>query len=553
MMRDLTPGARATLLLLAACALFAAIATTGTTDDPYAPNEWVFSHIHLAHVALERGEIPLNWHLLTGNGNTDAAFQHATGLERMTLYASTLRHFWNGMPLHPSLVATLSLLTGLPPETVVRIPVGGLLTVALVSASATLLLSRVQGVDPRLATAAPFLAAIASAPLALDMRVLMPSITLTAVLLFLHLMLRRTLLTDRAALPLALAPLLLLPFWYYTMAYFFILLFTGFLAAGLLDRWVRPAHERGPAPIPTAIAVGVPCFLAVALLANGVLTSQLHLARLFTPPSRVTPGIPADYTSFLNRETWRSLLLYTEGALLFAPLAGLSLVGALRTLRRRPMGPARTLFTAWTLGGALFSALMLLTVGVSFLNRTAIYLAPVAILAATYLLARHWHRATTRRALAAGLALTLTATPLLVATAAPHYGVADREAFEWMGAHVPREAAVYASLEAASVLFRAHGYRNVTTSEPTTPLLQGFWYSDNPRNVAPYLSASDYLLLRDDARTHGFEEFGPVRSPISESAYAKFLRVPDLHLVYDNGEVQLFRVQVTPEKGHLAP
>ena len=550
----LTPGRQVALLAASACVLFAAVATAGTRDDPYAPNEWAFTHTYLADLAVRTGEIPVNWAVFWENSlsETYGDFRAATGLERLSFYATTAWHFWNGMPLHPSLVATLALLTGLPAETVVRAPVGGVLAVLLVYASASLLLSRVEGVDARVSAATPFLVALASAPLALDLRVLMPSVTLVAVLLFLHLMLRRLLEEDKRALPLALAPLALLPFWYYTMAYFFILLFAGFVLVAWIHRYVHGA--TAPAPlVPPRVAVVVPGFLVAILALNGVLASQLHMVSLFNAQPRLTQGLPADYESFLNRETWRSALLYAELTLLFAPMGLLALVGVQRVARRRPMGPARTLFTAWALGGFLFSALMLGTVGLSFLNRSAIYLAPVGILAFTYFFARHWRRREARVAFAATVALMTVATPTLLATATPAYAEGDRAAFEWMAGHLPREAAIYSSLEASSVLFRQYGFLNVTASQPTRPLLESFWYSDNPSNVAPYLSTSDYLVLRDDFRAAGFEEFGPARLPISEAAYGKFHRSRDLHLMFDNGEVQVFRVDLQLSRVRPSP
>jgi len=552
---EVPEGWRVALVATAAVLLFVAVSTIARWDDPYGPNDWAFTHTFLADLALCTGELPVNWGLLEENSfaGTRGAFAEATGLPRMTYYAVTVWHFWNGLPFHPALVAAVSAFTGLSPEEVVRIPLGGILAVVLGYATASLLLARLQGAGARLAVAVPFLLAVGSAPFALDLRVTMPSVTLLAVLLLLHLMLRRALLGDRIALALGLAPLALLPFWYYTVSYFTILLFGGFLLFTVAARLRRVPLPTG-VNVPVAACIVVPVFLVVVLAHNGALTSHLHMASLLAADNAVaTAEAGSDYDSHLNRDLWRSLLLYAALGLLFLPLVAASLHVGWRLLRGEPLDPLGVLLAQWSLGGLLFSGLLLSTVGISFLNRTAIYLAPLAALAAVALAAHAWERPAVRRAFLAGGAALLVIAPLLVATAAPAYTRGDQEAFEWMADRVPRNATVYGSLEAASVLFRVHGFREVNAFQPTRAVLETFWYGENPEAIVPFLLSFEYVVMRDDARHTGFEEFGPAREPVSEAAYEKFSKSPDLQRLFDNGEVQVYQVAVKPERIDRGP
>ncbi|HUR63035.1 MAG TPA: hypothetical protein VM241_00990 [Candidatus Thermoplasmatota archaeon] len=531
------------LLAASACVLFAAVATAGTATQPYAPNDWSFSHVLLADRALATGHLPFNAAVLTDgdfSGN-HGAFLRATGLDLLTFYASTVWHFWNGLPLHPSLVATLAAGTGLEPESVMRVPIGGVVLVLLAHASAALLLGRTAGADRRLAAAAPFLLATACAPFALDMRVLMPSATLVLLGVMLHATLRRRLLRDRTALAWGLAPLVLLPFWYYTVSYFVILLLLGFVVADLALR-LRYGRDR-PVLVPAWAALLICAVLGLALLANSALTSHLQLATQMAG-SWIAPDAGSDYSTHLNRQPWRSALLYGQVALLFAPLVAAGLLAGRAFLGRRPLGHANGVFALWGVGGALFSLLLQGTVGVSFLNRTVIYLAPLGVLAAALALARSWGRWWLRAGAAVACVALLAATTALVATATPRYGSDDATAYAWVGRSVPPQGVVYAPLEVGSALFRDHGIVNVLAFYPRESVLEDVWYGSDPAALRPYLASFDYLVVRKEVARSGFEEFGPLRQPIGAQAYAKFAASPDLALVYQNGEAEVFRVQL---------
>ena len=549
MRRELPAPLRVALLAGCAVVLFVSLAGVGTRAGPYAPNDWLFSHTHLAQRALDEGAIPLNRDLLVDNTfeETHGRFQEETGLSRMTFYATTMWHFWNGLPLHPSLVATLALLTGGTPEDTVRLPLGGAALVLLAYASADLLLSRTGGAGARAAALAPLLLAAGSAPFALDLRVLMPSTSLVVLALLLHLLLRRLLARDERALAMAIVPLALLPFWYYTVSYFVIILFAGVLAANVAMRWLRP---DAPPLVPSVVAALVPLALVGALFLNGALTSHVEMASQMSTSPFLTADAGGDYETHLNRDPWRSALLYAGTLLLFAPFAAVSLVAAARILRRKAVSGPPVVFAQWALAGAAYSVLLNGAVGISFLNRSVIYLSPVAALAAAWAFARWWDRPRVR-ACAAALVVVLGAlTAAFVAGAAPTYDEGDRAAFLWAADAVPREAVVYASLDVASVLFREHGFHDAIAFHPRVALLEDFWYSENAETVVPYLTSFDYFVLRDEAMTAGFEEFGPLREPVSEAAYAKFAASRDLHLVFDNGDVQVFRVGLAPERLH---
>ncbi|HUR60815.1 MAG TPA: hypothetical protein VM286_00420 [Candidatus Thermoplasmatota archaeon] len=536
-------GLRVALLSVSACVLFLAVATAGTATQPYAPNDWAFSHVLLADRALASGHLPLNQDVLS-NGDFAAnhgAFLADTHLHLLTFYASTVWHFWNGLPLHPSLVATLAAGTGLSPEDTMRLPLGGMVLVLLVHASATLILGRMQGTDPRLAAAAPFLLAAACAPFALDMRVLMPSVTLVLLGVMLHAMLRRLFLQDRAALAWGLLPLVLLPFWYYTVSYFVILLLLGFVAADVALR-LRYGRQR-PVLVPAWAALAICAVLGVALLANSALTSHLKLASQMSG-SWIAPDAGSDYTTHLNRQAWRSALLYTGIALLFAPLVAGGALAARDFLRRRPLGHAAAVFALWGVGGTLFSVALESTVGVSFLNRTVIYLAPLGALAASILLSRVWGRRTLRAAAIVACAALLVLTTALVATATPRYVADDARAYEWVGRSVPPLGVVYAPLEVGSALFRQHGIVNMLAFYPRVSVLEDVWYGHDAERLVPYLASFDYLVVRHEVTRGGFEEFGPLRQPIDAQAYAKFAASRDLALVYQNGEVDVYRVML---------
>lgn len=541
---------RVALLALSGCVLFLAVATAGTWDDPYAPNDWSFSHAHLANVALESGRIPVNPEMFREHdfGQTRAAFQDEAGLGMMTTYANTAWHFWNGLPLHPALVATLASTSGLSPESVIRLPLAGVVVVLLVHATALVFAARTR-LAPEALGLTPFLAALACAPLALDLRVAMPSVTLVALLLLLHALARRAFLNDKTGIYLALLPLVLLPFWYYTMAYFVILLFAGFLACALAARWwCRQVSKLAVMPLHAAVLV--PVFLTVALLSTGTLESHVNMAQLLSDGTRDGSGA-SDYTTYLNREPWRSALLYAQLVALFLPLAAISALVLRDVLASRRVAVVPALLAQWAAGGALFALILVPTVGVSFLNRNAIYLAPAAVLAAVYLAGRHWSRRHTRVLVGAGMAMALVTTPLLVATSMPTYQERDRQAYLWMEETVPDDAMVYSGLEVSSVLLREHGFRAVNAFQPSIPVLDDFWYGDDPDRLVPYLSTFDYFVLREEFRTQGFEEYGPARKPISDDAYGKFSRSRDMHLVFDNGGVQVFRVDLHPDR-HLA-
>lgn len=549
MSRGLPPAARVALMAGCAALLFVSLAGLGTRGGPYAPNDWLFSHTYLAQRSLDEGAIPLNRDLLTENtfDATHPRFGEEAGLSRMTFYATTMWHFWNGLPLHPSLIATLSLLTGAPPEDAVRLPLGGVALVLLAYASADLLLARTSGVDPRAAVVAPFLLAAGSAPFALDLRVLMPSTSLVVLALLLHLLLRRLLVRDERALAMAIVPLSLLPFWYYTVSYFVIILFAGFLAANVVLRRLRP---DAPPLVPSVVAALVPLALVGALLLNGALTSHVEMASQMSTSPFLTADAGSDYETHLNRDPARSAILYAEALLLFAPLAAVSLVAGLRLLRRRAVDRPSVVFSQWTFGGALYSVFLQGTVGVSFLNRSVIYLSPLAALAAAWALGWRWRSRWVRAGAVACVAVLGAATAAFVLGAAPTYDEGDEAAFAWTARAVPREAVVYGSMDAASVLFREHGFHDVIAFHPRVALLEDFWYSEDPETILPYLASFDYFVLRDEAKGAGFEEFGPLREPVSEAAYAKFAASRDLHLVFDNGEVQVFRVGLAPDRLH---
>lgn len=540
-------ASRLALLVSSGCVLFVAVSTAGSWDDPYGPNDWAFSHVHLANIGVEKGHLPVNPEMLEEHAfaRTRADFQEQAGFDVMTAYANTAWHFWNALPLHPAFVATAAAATGLAPETIVRLPVAGVATVLLVSASALLIASRGR-MRPVGVALAPFLAALGCAPLALDLRVTMPSITLLMLVFLLHALLRRVIADDRLALPLALAPLALLPFWYYTMSYFAMLLFAGFFAFAALARLLRGRVDARTS-VPLWVCAAVPLFLACALFSTGTLGSQVNMAQIMMEGASDGTG-GADYTSHLNRLPWRSGLLYAQLAALFVPLGFLTVGVAYRLLRRRPVEPESAIFAQWSVGGALFGALLVPTVGISFLNRSVIYLAPVAVLAAAWILGRAFESRRPLHAALVGLALCAVATPLFVATAMPSYGEDDRQAFRWMEESVPRGPSIYSSLEVASVLLRAHGFTDVNAFQPSLPLLDALWYGADPDRMVPYLSTFDYLVLRDDVKTVGFEEFGPARQPVAEASYDKFARSRDLQLVFDNGGVQVFRVALDPAR-----
>lgn len=548
-MRGLPPAVRVGLLAACAVVLFLSLAGVGTRAGPYAPNDWLFSHTHLAQRALDEGAIPLNRGLLSENTfeETHGRFQEEVGLSRMTFYATTMWHFWNGLPLHPALVATLAVLTGDAPEDVVRLPLGGVALVLLAYASADLLLGRAGGLDARAAVLAPFLLAVGSAPFALDLRVLMPSTSLVVLALLLHLLLRRLLMRDERALAFAIAPLALLPFWYYTVSYFVIVLFLGFLAANVAMRWLRPDT---PPLVPSVVAALVPLALVGALFLNGALTSHVEMASQMSASPFFAADAGGDYETHLNRDPARSALLYAGTLMLFAPFAAVSLAAGVGILRRRPVAGPPVVFAQWALAGAAYSALLNGAVGVSFLNRSVIYLSPVAALAAAWVFASWWGRPWVRGCAVALVVVLGVVTAAFVAGAAPTYEEGDRAAFRWAAGAVPREAVVYASLDAASVLFREHGFHDAIAFHPRVALLEDFWYSEDPETIVPYLASFDYFVLRDEARHAGFEEFGPLREPVSEEAYAKFARSRDMHLLFDNGEVQVFRVGLAPERLH---
>lgn len=541
--------ARVLLLGIAATLLLVAMLKTGTGDDPYAPNDWLFSHAWLAERALETGELPLNRNLLQENsfGETADDFQQAVGLHRMTFYANTMWHFWNGLPLQPGLLAGVSALTGLEPEDAARVPLGAIVVLLLTFAAADLLLAR----QPHpVSWTAPFAVALLSAPLALDLRVLMPSTTLVIVCLLLILLLRRALVHDRRALAFCIPPLALLPFWYYTVSYFVILLFLAFLAGNVILRLRRAPTQP---LVPLLVATLVPIGLAAVLFLNGALTSHLNMASTLGSNPFLGGEASADYDEHLNRQPWRSALLYLQLGILFLPLAALGLHAAWRIAQARAADPAGALFAQWAAGGALFSGFMLNTVGPSFLNRTAIYLTPLAAIAFAYACALAWRRPIARRAAVATLLVGALVTPALVASAAPAYAEGDRQAFTWMETHVPPGAVVYGSLDASSVLFREHGFTEAIAFHPRESLLEEFWYSHDPNTTVVYLASVEWFVLRDDARTHGFEEFGPLRQPLDDAAYQKFGKSPDLRRVFDNGEVEIFQVQLSPERYGRAP
>ncbi|MEA3204025.1 MAG: hypothetical protein QOI63_1705 [Thermoplasmata archaeon] len=541
----LSPTVRVGLLAGSACVLFAAVATTATANQPYAPNDWSFSHVLLADRAIATGHLPFNHAVLT-NGDFSAnhgQFLQDTGLGLLTFYASTVWHFWNGLPLHPSLVATLASATGLAPEAAMRLPLGGMVLVLLVYASSALLVGRTPTKDARLAAAAPFLLAAGCAPFALDMRVLMPSTTLVLLGVMLHATLRRRLLDDRTALAWGLAPLVLLPFWYYTVAYFVILLLLGFVVADAALRLRFGKHR--PFLVPAWAALAICAVLGLALVANSALTSHLKLATQMSG-SWIAPDAGSDYATHLNRQPWRSALLYGATALLFAPLVLAGARAARAFVRGRPPGEADGVFALWGVGGALFSLLLESTVGVSFLNRTVIYLAPLGAVAAAWLLARAWGGRWLRRAAPVGCLALLATTTVLVATATPRYVQDDARAYDWVGQHVPPGGVVYAPLEVGSVLFRQQGIVNVLAFYPRVSVLEDVWYGTDPGRLPPYLASFDYLVVRHEVTRGGFEEFGPLRQPITAEAYAKFAASPDLALVYQNGEVEAYRVMLRP-------
>ena len=540
-MKEWPAAVRVVVLAGAACALLVALAGLGTRDDPYAPNDWLFSHAYLAEKAIEQDRVPMNRDLLTRNGFAETAegFRDEVGLERMTFYANTIWHFWNGLPLQPSLLATLSVLAGEAPGEVARAPLGGLAVVLLVYAAADVALHRERRA---LAVLAPFAVVLCSAPLVLDLRVLMPSGSLVIVVVLLLLLLRRQLLGDPRALAAAMVPLALLPFWYYTVSYFVILLFVGFLAANLALRLLgRPS----PPAVPLLAAAGVPVALGLILVLNGALTSHLQMASSLGSAAMLGGEAGGDYSSHLNRSPWRSALVYAQLGLLFVPLALLSLAGAWRCAARARVGAHEAVFAQWSVGGALFSLALPAALGASFLNRSAIYLAPLAAVALAFAAARGWTRAAFLT-----LAVGAVASPLFIATAAPSYDAADADAFAWMAAHVPQDAVVYSSLDVASVLFREHGFHDALAFHPRTALLEDFWYAEDDARLLPYLASLEWLVLRDDVTTQGFEEFGPLREPISAAAYRKFGTSPDLHRVFDNGEVEVYRVGIARERLH---
>lgn len=539
-MKEWPVGARVVLLAGSACILFAAMAGVATRDDPYAPNDWLFSHAFLADRALEEGKIPLNRDLLTTNGfgETNVDFRAQVELDRMTFYANTIWHFWNGLPLQPSLLATVSALAGISPEDAARAPLGGIVLILLAYAAADRLLAGRS--DAPTAALAAFALPLCSAPLVLDMRVLMPSTSLVVVGLLMLLLLRRQLAGDRVALAAAMVPLALLPFWYYTVTYFVIAIFAGFLLVAIVQRKRAP---EAPPIVPIALAASVPVVLGGALVLNGALTSHLQMAGSLGSLSLLGGEAGGDYSKHLNRQPWRSALLYAQLASFFLPLGVLAFRGLARDRAARP----EATFAAWGVGAAAFSVALVSAVGISFLNRGVIYLTPLAALALA------WGAARTRAGLAvagAALLLGVVVTPALVASAAPSYSEGDAAAFAWMEEHVPPDAVIYSSLDVASVLFRAHGYQDALAFHPRTRLLEDFWYGEDPEKLVPYLASVQWFVLRDDVKETGFEEFGPLREPISEEAYAKFSASPDLHLVYDAGGVRVYRVELAPDRYH---
>lgn len=542
---------------LVAGVLAVAVASLGQGEAPYAPNNWVFSHVFLADLLAASGEVPQNSNLLADHsfGGTRSEFQRETGLATLTPYATTLWHFWNGIPLHPTLLGALAVLSDQPAESVARVPVALFLVPPLAFATARLALDRTPGVDRRVAVAAPFAAALASFPLVLELRVLLPSSTLVAVQLLLHMMLRRGLLGDRVALPLALAPLLLLPFWYYTMAYFALLVFLGFVAYNAARRARGASADAARVPTPAALAVFA--FLALALVANGALTSHLELAASMT--GNPLPGPDAgsetglDYGSYLNRAPWRSALLYASLLALFVPLGLVASQAALRAWRREPHDVVDGVVVQWAVGGVLFSAVLLSFINVSFLNRTVIYLTPVATLAGTVLLARRARERRAWRAATLAFAVWALATPALMLTASPRFDASDAAAFEWAEARVPADARVYGPMEAGSVLFRAHGLRNATAFHPSLHGLETFWYGTDVDALAPFVASVDYLVLRDDVRERGFEDFSPARRPLPVEAYEKFSRSRDLQRVFDSGDVLVFKSALDPSRVARSP
>jgi hypothetical protein len=368
----------------------------------------------------------------------------------------------------------------------------------------------------------------------------MPSTSLLVVALLLHLLLRRTLVDDDRALAYAVVPLALLPFWYYTVSYFVILLFAGFLVAALLLR----ALGRDEKPmVPLVVATLVPLALGAMLLLNGALTSHLEMARGLGGSALFAGESGSDYETRLNREPWRSGLLYAQLGLLFLPLALVAGGGALRLMRRRALEPAPATFAQWSLGAGMFTVALHETVGVSFLNRGVIYLTPLAVLAALWVASRS---RPARLALGGAAAFAAVASVALVVTAAPTYEEGDRAGFAWMEKHVPKDGIVYGSLDASSVLFRAHGFTQTLAFHPREALLEEFWYGTEPDKMVRYLASVEWVVMRDDVRERGFEEFGPMREPISEAAYAKFGASRDLHRVFDNGAVQVYQVELAP-------
>lgn len=541
-MRALPACCRLALLAVAGCTLFFAVANAGTRDSTYAPNEWLFSHDVLAQTALDDGRIPMNEDLFTRSSfpDTIGSFQNETGLDRASFYASTTWHFWNGIPFQPALLAALSCLSGSSPEEAARVPLGAFVLVGLTFATADLLLRPAKLPWHALA---PLALPILSAPFVLDLRVLMPSTSLVAVGIVLHLLLRRTLMGDSRAIALALLPIAILPFWYYTMSYYVILLFAGFSLMHLLIRLRRAAH---PPLVPVALGIAVPLVLISLLVLNGALTSHLALSAQMSTAPVLGPDTGGDYSSHLNREPWRSATLYASSAVVFAPLAWLVFLALRDWWSRRPVLAAHGAFAQWIVGAGLFSAVLVAGVGVSFLNRSVIYLAPVALLGALYMLARFARRTLALRIVGVVLAGLVVTTPFLVATATPSYSEGDRTALEWMDSHEPHDTIVYSSLELSSVLFRRYGFHDTIAFRPSEGLLEDFWYSSDPASTVPYLASFDTFVLRHETQVSGFMEFGPLREPISAEAYAKFGNSDDLHLVFDNGEVQIFHVVLRP-------
>jgi hypothetical protein len=87
---------------------------------------------------------------------------------------------------------------------------------------------------------------------------------------------------------------------------------------------------------------------------------------------------------------------------------------------------------------------------------------------------------------------------------------------------------------------------NVLAFYPRVSVLEDVWYGTDPGRLPPYLASFDYLVVRHEVTRGGFEEFGPLRQPITAEAYAKFAASPDLALVYQNGEVEAYRVMLRP-------